>query len=85
MEAKFAIVTAATAREIYAYLPDNYVLMAWNPLGDDGLKTEYLIGGVDNAGWTLDEYVVPRFASGSIPARQIEATEAIEFFHATRR
>lgn len=30
-----------------------------------------LIGGVDKAGWTLDDYVIPRLASGLHFAKEV--------------
>jgi hypothetical protein len=50
---------------IEAYLPDNYRIMG-TFTEDDGLgkRTGFVIRGHDEAGWTLDEYVLPRLASG---------------------
>lgn len=42
---------------IGAYMPANYSVL-------DVLTHDVLIHGQDNAGWTLDEYVLPRLASG---------------------
>lgn len=42
---------------IARYLPSNYQVLG----GDDETT---LIGGHDDAGWTLDDYVLPRLASG---------------------
>lgn len=55
---RFAKVNAS-AREVKPYLPGNYEVVAeWGPLGP------VLVGGRDRAGWTLDDYVLPRLASG---------------------
>jgi hypothetical protein len=35
-----------------------------------------IVGGHDNAGWTLDGYVLPRLASGMYGAREIDADTA---------
>lgn len=35
-----------------------------------------IVGGHDNAGWTLDGYVLPRLASGCYGAREIDADTA---------
>jgi hypothetical protein len=51
-------------REVKNYLPVNYEVV----YDDDGL---ILIRGVDKAGWTLDDYVIPRLGSGLITAREI--------------
>jgi hypothetical protein len=63
-EIKVAQVTGldATAYKIAWYLPANYeVTSAW--LTDDG-KHVCVIQGTDNAGWTLEDYVIPRLGSG---------------------
>lgn len=49
---------------IEAYLPGNYTAMR----ADDG---SIVISGEDNAGWTLDGYVIPRLASGLHFAREV--------------
>lgn len=50
--------------EVSAYLPRNYKV-----LGETG--GAILIEGRDNAGWTLDGYVIPRLGSGLITAREL--------------
>lgn len=50
---------------VAAYLPGNYHLAKSEP-------GEILIAGYDNAGWTLDGYVIPRLASGMIYAREVQ-------------
>lgn len=50
-------------QRVSAYLPDNYT--ATN--ASDGVK----ITGEDVAGWTLDDYVIPRLASGLIFAHEV--------------
>jgi hypothetical protein len=50
-------------REVNAYMPHNYI--AW-PEEGGGIT----IQGVDDHGWTLDEYVIPRLASGMITAHE---------------
>ena len=47
---------------IQNYLPGNYTAKRD---GDD-----VVITGTDNAGWTLDSYVIPRLASGLIWAKE---------------
>jgi hypothetical protein len=51
---------------VEAYLPRNYSILA-------ELPDRIFITGTDNAGWTLDGYVIPRLASGLIHAREITA------------
>lgn len=50
---------------IEPYLPANYRVVG--PLDDGGVMIE----GVDDAGWTLDDYVIPRLASGLYFAEEI--------------
>jgi hypothetical protein len=54
----------ARLARVKAYLPGNYTAT----LADDGLIT---IEGEDVAGWTLDDYVIPRLASGLIFAEEV--------------
>jgi hypothetical protein len=49
---------------VRAYLPSNYTARQ-----DESGAT--LIEGTDNAGWTLDGYVIPRLASGMIFATEV--------------
>lgn len=68
--ARFAVVRGGrSVREVEAYLPSNYALM--ESFEDERGKLVVIIGGYDNAGWTLDDYVIPRFASGLISAQEI--------------
>ena len=50
---------------VMAYLPFNYVI------SKDSTDDQWVIVGRDNAGWTLDDYVIPRLASGLIFAREV--------------
>ena len=49
---------------IARYLPSNYRLVWIEAEG-------WVIEGEDNAGWTLDGYVIPRLASGLIFAEEV--------------
>jgi hypothetical protein len=62
---RYALVRAAAGRadEIRAYLPDNYELIGRTPIRGTN-NVDHLIVGRDVAGWTLDDYVIPRLASG---------------------
>jgi hypothetical protein len=53
---------AAVERQIERYLPAGYVVASVVELGSH--RWEIRISGRDSAGWTLDEYVLPRLASG---------------------
>jgi hypothetical protein len=59
---------ASDAAQIARYLPGNYHVIAVD-------RENVYIGGEDRAGWTLDDYVIPRLASGLYFAGEIsEAT-----------
>lgn len=58
------VTNGENAKRVWAYLPDNYAIMS-------GIDGRYLIAGWDNAGWTLDDYVIPRLASGLIWAKEV--------------
>jgi len=51
-----------TPERIERYLPGNYQVVG-NGKDIDG-RDFVLIEGEDNAGWTMDDYVLPRLASG---------------------
>jgi len=68
---RFAGITTENAerdrQSIASFLPANYEVVGVLDVSDfpevygDSL---ILIGGIDRAGWTLDDYVLPRLASG---------------------
>jgi len=70
---RFAAVRGArTVREVEAYLPASYAVMeSFETL--PGGRLVVIIGGYDNAGWTLEGYVMPRLASGWIACEEIPA------------
>ena len=69
-----------TAEVVAAYLPQNYKIVAIVTgteeetekfSGTAGKPCKAIIAGVDNHGWTLDGYVIPRLGSGLIAAKEI--------------
>jgi hypothetical protein len=85
---RYAIVTnARSRRQAEAYLPDNYRVIheTTEPerLGSFGgipvthKKPVFVIEGEDVAGWSLDKYVIPRYASGLIWAEEIDLSHPI--------
>ncbi len=65
MTTRYAIVKGANSpRELQAYLPENYRLVGAYAL-------DYIIAGEDNAGWTLDGYVIPRLSSGLMGCKEL--------------
>lgn len=74
---RFALISSPTINidVVRRYLPDNYVAA----LARDGAGEQMavLIVGNDNAGWTLDDYVIPRLASGMIFATELVSVSEI--------
>jgi hypothetical protein len=91
MITRYAIVrNARSRREAEAYLPDNYrvvhegLVTRFSDGGDSKQWRDsprdvegYVIEGCDSAGWTLDGYVIPRYASGLIWAEEIDLSHPI--------
>lgn len=65
---RFALVSSQDIEQVRAYLPANYTVRARTPEG-------CVIGGTDNAGWTLDGYVLPRLASGLLFGEELELSD----------
>ena len=57
---------ATSISSIERYMPANYEAFAAGP--------DVIIVGHDNAGWTLDDYVIPRLASGLYHAEELHPT-----------
>src|SRR5262245_12217044 len=64
---RYAVVNGsnATVDNVARYLPANYSVLG-EP--SDGI----VVGGTDRAGFTLDNYVIPRLGSGLLFAREID-------------
>jgi hypothetical protein len=74
MSKRYAKITKTWATrssdQIEAYLPANYEVLCES-------SNCYYIHGEDNAGWTLEDYVIPRLASGCIIAEEITEADAL--------
>jgi hypothetical protein len=66
MSQRRALIKTQDAGVVARYLPSNYVVLETT---EDGV----LISGQDNAGWTLDGYVLPRLASGLYFGEEVTA------------
>jgi hypothetical protein len=66
---RFAVVhcTPNLVTTIESYMPANYAVIGTT---DDAI----VIAGHDNAGWTLEDYVIPRLASGLYFAEELVTT-----------
>ena len=76
------VILSRPGDKIDRYLPDNYAILHEEPATlDDPHARDYwrhvVIGGTDFAGWTLDDYVIPRLGSGLYPAREIDLSHPI--------
>ena len=56
-------------QRVRALLPENY------KVGYNSLTKQFMITGHDVAGWTLDDYVIPRLASGLVFIEEIVEEE----------
>lgn len=76
-EVRFAVVRGArSADEVGRYLPDSYGVMESFVEVDGGRESlVVIIGGQDfGSGWSLENYVIPRLASGSMSCEEIADT-----------
>jgi hypothetical protein len=66
---RYAVVTSTgtSLETVQRYLPANYIARE--------VSGQVVILGHDNAGWTLDGYVIPRLASGLHGAREVSDEE----------
>lgn len=70
MTKRVAIIThEADLAVVQRFLP-------WNYTAEKTMLDSIIIEGEDNAGWTLDGYVIPRLASGGYYAREIAGDDA---------
>jgi len=82
---RFAVVSlhgSTTVEQIERYLPGNYRNVGYAPADSNALDVRSLapavvIAGEDNAGWTLDDYVIPRLQSGLIAASEIQPDDPV--------
>jgi len=68
MTRRAVITHKADLDTVRAYLPHNYT-------AERNAFDSIVIQGTDDAGWTLDGYVIPRLASGWITATEIEGED----------
>jgi len=85
---RYAIVTLTWERDNpEPYMPGNYKVLHIMPY-DEAQSLEgspptrpswraAVIGGEDNAGWTLDDYVLPRLASGGMFGSEIDLSHPV--------
>ncbi len=73
MKLRFALVQNEIDLErVEPYMPGNYQVKHFIlDLPDGEVVERLLIVGTDVAGWTLDDYVIPRLASGLIMAEEL--------------
>ena len=59
---RYATVKGGSPERVAAYMPDNYRIVSAE--GSTDKDAEVLIAGEDKMGWTLEDYIIPRLASG---------------------
>lgn len=73
---RIALALTSDAKDVAQYLPGNYSVIGRTiELGNIDIPLTHmgiLIAGVDNHGWTLEDYVIPRLGSGLIPCLVVE-------------
>jgi hypothetical protein len=77
---KIRYARVSTVREstegIERYLPANYRVVYVHSDDTQPLQQFLIVAGEDNAGWTMEDYVVPRLQSGMIGVREINSEYA---------
>lgn len=83
---RIALALTSDAASVAQYLPSNYrVIGRTIELGNIDIPLTHqgtLIAGVDNHGWTLEDYVIPRLGSGWIPCRELDAHDFDHLYEA---
>ncbi len=64
---------ARDAEHLAAYLPGNYRVVGHTDAARelDG-RPAYKVVGFDNAGWTVEDYIIPRLATGGITIKEVQ-------------
>ena len=81
---RFAVIGSENYTEVARYLPMNYRIIhviKYTPAKDKTFHDRMLIAGNDNAGWTLDDYVLPRLGSGMIHGEEVSYEEAFDIIN----
>ncbi|KPL26820.1 MAG: hypothetical protein AMJ72_12295 [Acidithiobacillales bacterium SM1_46] len=73
MTVRIAIAATGKTKEVAQYLPNNYKV-----IGRTCDNTGTIIVGVDNAGWTMDDYVIPRLGSGMIYCEEVVEIDGLD-------
>jgi hypothetical protein len=75
---RYALIYTADDMAVAAYLPANYsvIWQGWDEATDPS-RSVVVISGTDVAGWTLDDYVLPRLASGLRFGHEIDLSHPI--------
>lgn len=63
---RLAIAHTGKSKEVAQYLPNNFTVIG-RTLDNSGT----IIVGVDDHGWTLEHYVIPRLQSGLIACEEV--------------
>lgn len=83
---RYAIIYTDKADTVARYLPGNYSVVFTRPLSKAAAEQTRagrpgqdvtVIEGEDSAGWTMDDYVLPRLASGLYIGQEIDLSHPI--------
>lgn len=70
---RLAIAKTGKSKQVADYLPANYKVIG-RTLDNNGT----IIVGVDDHGWTLADYVIPRLASGLIACEEVHEINGLD-------
>lgn len=70
-----SVANADSGEQVARYLPDNYEVYGHRFPDGPTAKMVVLIRGTDVAGWTMEDYVIPRLASGLLWATEVVGVE----------
>ncbi len=83
-EYRRAVIFNSPADAVAAYLPSNYRVVGEVNGVTPEFRSGILIEGQDNAGWTLEDYVLPRLASGNYWGRALAPGELTNLLDAEK-
>lgn len=71
---KWAWVSGNRPELIAKFLPHNYEVVA-------SMGEYTLIGGIDDSGWTMQDYVIPRLRSGLMGCNEVKDPTVIDMLN----
>jgi hypothetical protein len=62
-------IVSGKPEKVEPYLPRNYIVLGWSG------PYSTIIGGFDDAGWTMQDYIIPRLGSGMYVCTELTTKE----------